>query len=172
MKCFDRAPQEVIDRANALIDKYHPDLKAAEVTIDYLFVSDSGDGPALKLHGVPCYAIVRIVSLKDRAKGLADAEILIDRDKYDLMDGATRDALLDHELYHLVVRRDDLGQFMTDDQHRPKLKMRPHDWEFGWFEAIAARHGDASIEVKQATKMRIQAGQILFGFMDDTAAHK
>jgi dimethylamine monooxygenase subunit A len=44
-KAFDRAPAAVIQRADALIAKYHKELKVAEVTIDYLFVTNDGEGP-------------------------------------------------------------------------------------------------------------------------------
>lgn len=38
----------------------------------------------------------------------------------------------------------------NDDLGRPKLKMRKHDVEIGWFKIIAERHGAHSIERQQA----------------------
>jgi hypothetical protein len=40
--------------------------------------------------------------------------------------------------------------------------MKLHDREFGWFDAIAARHGAASCEVQQVTKLVEEAAQIYF----------
>ena len=105
MKCYDRCPQSVHDRVAALVGKYHDDLRIAEVTFDLLFVarSDDDDGtkPVLTLHGVPALAIARIVPVKERAKGCADAEILIDRERFIDCPPEQQDALLD--LYKRAV---------------------------------------------------------------------
>lgn len=173
MKIYDRCPDEVKERAGALIQKYHSDLKAAEVTIDYLFVSNDGDSeePALKLHGYACYAVVKIVGLKERVKGCADAEIVIDRDKWDGLSAERKDALLDHELYHLEVKRNEEdGSFKVDSHYRPQLSMKLHDRQFGWFDAIARRHGAASIEVSQARSLVEESGQTYFSFLHDDEA--
>ncbi len=167
-KVYDYCPQSVMERVEALVEKHHQDLKIAEVKFDLMFVSrsddDEGTKPVLTLHGVPCLAIVRIVPLKERAKGCGDAEILIDRDRYNDSAPEQQDALLDHELQHLEVQRGEDNSIKTDDQHRPKLKMRPHDYDFGWFECIARRHGKDSIEVQQARLMFDQHGHSLFPF--------
>jgi hypothetical protein len=168
-KTYDRAPASVKQRGDALIRRFHRELTVAEVSIDYLFVSTDGDGPALTLHGTAAYAVVKISSSKDRAKGMADAEILIDRNRYEMMTDKQKDALLDHELYHLLVQKEDDGGFKVDDQQRPRLRMRPHDHEFGWFVEIARRHQEHSIEVQQAARMHMQAGQVYFPFMEGAA---
>lgn len=166
MKTFDPCDDEVKGRVAEMVRRFHGELKRAEVTFDLLFVSnDSETEPALKLHGTRCLAIVKIVSTKDRALDRADAEILIDRDAYGTMSGPQRDALLDHELEHLLVRYDEDGKLLTDCQYRPKLKMKPHDVEIGWFESVAQRHGEHSIEVQQARKMTQRFGQAFFPFM-------
>lgn len=166
MKTYDRASQDILTRMNAVIEKFHDGLKRAEVSIDVLVISGD-EGHALFLRGRACDGVVRIIGLKDRVKGLADAEITLDKSRWDAMTAAERDALLDHELYHLMVRYDDDGQFLTDDAHRPKLRMRPHDIEFGWFVEIARRHGSASGEVQAATIIKKQYGQILFDFVEN-----
>jgi hypothetical protein len=119
------------------------------VRVDCLFAHPDLDedgapkGPPVTLNGYPCAAKVKITAPKDRAKGCGDAEILIDHDLYQELPDAERDALLDHELQHL----ESTGEF--DDMGRPKLTMRLHDHSFGWFDAIAARHGRASFELRQ-----------------------
>ena len=170
MKVYDKCPQSVHDRVAALVAQYHPELKVAEVTFDLMFIArsddDEGTKPVLTLHGVPALAIARIVPSKERAKGCGDAEILIDRDRYTNMPARKQDALLDHELQHFEVQHDKDGGIKTDDQHRPKLKTRPHDYDFGWFECIARRHGVNSIEVQQARMMYEESGQTLFPFAE------
>lgn len=167
-KVYDQAPDEVRDRCVALIRKYHPDLEKVALRLDLLCAStDSEDAHAVTLGGYPCLAVVRIVSAKDRAKDVGDAEITIDRDAYEAMTSEQRDALLDHELYHLNIVRDRAGQPKRDDHGRPKLKMRKHDFNVGWFHEIARRHGAASIEVQQATEFVHENGQLYFGFSQE-----
>lgn len=165
-KTYEPAPPEVKRRAVKLIERHHDDLWKAEVTIDYLFATnDTGD--AVSHRGYPALAVVRIVNLKDRTKGHSDAEITIDGAKYLRMTPEQQDALLDHELHHLIVLRDDDNLVKTDDQGRPRLKMRKHDFDFGWFTVIAERHGLNSPEVTQAKIIWDEANQSLFPFLED-----
>lgn len=177
-KIYDRCPDSVRDRLQALIARYHPDLLIAEVSFDLMFVArddeEDSSKPVLTLHGVPALAIVRIVSTRDRAKGCADVEIVIDRDRFNDCGERRQDAILDHELTHVVVlkEKDGIG-IQTDDQHRPRLKLKPHDYDFGWFEAIARRYGSDAVEVQQARRLWDEHGQAFFPFAfrpADTAA--
>lgn len=167
-KTFDPAPDEVRDRVIALMKRFHPDLELVQLRVDLLFAStDAEDAHAVTLGGYPCLAVVKIVGPKERAKGLGDAEIVIDRDAYEAMSDAQRDALLDHELYHLEIVRDKLGRPKRDDYQRPKLKMRKHDFQFGWFAEIARRHQENAIEVQQARAFAVEQAQTFFGFNND-----
>ena len=47
----------------------------------------------------------------------------------------------------------DLGNVRRDDIDRPLLRIRKHDHQFGWFDAVARRHGKHSIEVQQAHQL-------------------
>jgi hypothetical protein len=167
-KTYDQAPDEVRDRSIALIKRFHPDLEKVQVRIDFLMAStDSETGHAVTCGGYPAYAVVRVLGPKERTMERGDAEIVIDRDAYEAMNPATRDALLDHELYHLEVKRDQGGQVKRDDHGRPVLKLRKHDFQVGWFHEIARRHGMASIEVTQATSLKEEQGQVYFEFAGD-----
>jgi len=171
MKTYDQAPPEVHERVKKLIKRYHPDLEKVGLRVDLLMAStDTDDGHAVTHQGYPALAIVRIITLKDRAKECGDAEIVIDRDAYEAMEDEQRNALLDHELYHLEIMRDKLGQPKRDDHARPKLKMRKHDVQVGWFHEIARRHAEHSHEVRQATEIYEQNGQLYFGFAEAKAA--
>jgi hypothetical protein len=160
MKTYDPAPQDVHTRLAALIEKFHPDLKTSTARIDLLFVwAEEGQTP-LQCHGYPAQAVVRIIGDKDRVAGRGDAEIVIDRENYQMLSEAEKDALLDHELYHLIVKKDRHGIIQVDDHRRPKMKMRRHDHEFGWFDEIARRHGEHSAEIQQARAFSEVRGQL------------
>jgi hypothetical protein len=164
MKSYDPAPAEVYSQLASVIERWHPDLKVSQARIDLLFVyADEGEVP-LKLHGWPCQAVVRIIGDKDRVAGRGDAEIVIDKGNYSGLSDAEKDALLDHELYHLKVKKDRHGIIQVDDHRRPKLKMRPHDVEVGWFDEIAQRHGEASAEIRSARALLHSRGQLYFNF--------
>ena len=147
------------------LEKYHHRLVEHEVTICMLLVFDEIDqngeavGAALKLHGVSCFAVTRILSLKLRAHGLADAEILVDGELWKDMPGKSRIAMMDHELTHLdLVFKD--NSLVRDSLGRPKLAMRMHDYHHGWFSEVVDRHGAASIESLQANRFVKESGQL------------
>lgn len=165
-KFYDQAPKEVRARVDALFAKHYPQFKTIGLRIDLLvakFDDEDEDGSAIKLHGYPCKAVVRITSAKERAAGRGDAEITIDEKIYEGMTEEERDALLDHEIYHLQLKTVS-GIPQQDAHNRPVLKMRLHDHEFGWFDEIAKRHGEHSSEVQQANAFRSKAGQQCFGW--------
>ena len=172
MTTYVPATAAVQDRLRYLIDQFHPDLDTAGVTLVVLMAhapTDAAGEPlraALKHRGVRVAACVRVVNLKDRAKGVADAEILLDGDRWPDWPRETQIAILDHELTHLVAvaeLKDEEGRLQTaelDACDRPKLRLRPHDWEFGWYDSVAERHGDASLEVIQASALIAAKGQL------------
>ena len=112
-------------------------------------------GPAIKVHGVRALAQVKVLGLKDRTKGCGDVEILVDADWWSDADRKEEErlAVIDHELCHIIVTDDD------DKAGRPKIWLRDHDWQFGWFTLIAARWGNASQEVQQAAEILLKAGE-------------
>ncbi len=146
----------------------HKPLLDARVKLDLIFaLADRDDhgaitNDALKLHGRKCLGVARKIKLKDRLMGRGDVEVTLDGDWWAEATDEDRRALLDHELHHFIVETDSNGKALTDDITRPKIVMRKHDYEFGWFEVIAARHGKHSQEVQQAKMMVEASGQILF----------
>lgn len=160
------AGQTVRDLVTRIISKHHPDLYQLGVNVGVLFAeSDKPGVRAVKLHGYPCLAIVRKTGVRQRLLGGPDAEIVLDYAHWQQAKAAERAALIDHELYHLVVLRDKKsGATAMDDAKRPKLKLANHDWEIGGFEAIVKRHGEAAPEYQQAKALREQYGQLLFDF--------
>jgi hypothetical protein len=161
----DRNACEVIDRMKK---QFHQQLDELGVTIDCLFAfpneNENGDitSPAVTVGGYKCLAKVRVISLKDRVMGRGDAEITIDKHTWDELSSEERDALVDHELEHLEVCMKEKGRELAvvrDDLDRVKLKLRKHDYQFGWFNSVARRHGADSQEVQQAQAFSEQQRQ-------------
>jgi hypothetical protein len=134
-----RKADDLVPLAQKAMQKYHPRLAEAGVTVEVLTVH-SEVSPALRHHGYPAAAVVKVMSQKDRAAGSADARLLVDAEKWAGMNASQRTALLDHELTHLELVKDEEGEVRTDDCGRPKLRVRPHDFELGGFEEVVSRH--------------------------------
>lgn len=170
-KKYKPAPERLNARIVALLKKYHPELSMVKPHIDVLFATSTGDSPAVSHGGYPAYAVVRVVNLKDRAKNNGDAEIVIDQVAFEKMTEQQQDALLDHELEHLEVKLDEGGTVKFDACKRPCLGIKKHDRQFGWFDAIAQRHGVHSIEIMQARELATGvAGQLYFELQHEGAA--
>ncbi len=173
MPIYTKAPKEVRERCDRIMEQYHGDLRDHGVTIDLLFAAavtdDNGDaiGPALKLHGYQAAAVVKVNAYKLRVLGHSDAEITIDGDRWDEWSDEEKDSLIDHELEHLELKYDGDGLLQRDDLDRPKLRLRLHDHQFGWFDSIARRHGKASVEVQQYEAFKQSHRQLWIKFEDD-----
>jgi hypothetical protein len=156
---FEVAGPDVTEIIASVVSAYHPQLRDAGVTIEAVLAfaevdEETGEevAPAVTVGGYPCAAKIKVMGLADRTLGSADARITIDGKNWEVLGPNERAALIDHETTHLelvlkikdateVVQRDDLG--------RPKLKIRKHDWQMGFFDEIVRRHGAASPEWKQ-----------------------
>lgn len=163
MKTYSPAPDAMTTIANIQAD-HHDELEG--VTVSALFVFDpEASEPVLKHQGYPAQAVVRITPVRDRALGMADASIVIDRSNWLMLSQRQRNALIDHEMTHLSLVLDkDTGAPKFDVLDRPKLRIRRHDHQFGWFDEIAQRHGDASPEIRQAKHLVEASGQLYFDF--------
>lgn len=155
MPTYEPVNEDIRSRVERLVEKYHQPLKDARVQLDLLWARSTLDGngditgPAIKHQGYPCAAVVRVIGLKDRSKGMGDAEILLDADRWDEWSEEEQNAIIDHELEHLELARDSEGAIKRDDLDRPKLRLRKHDHQFGWFDSIVRRHGSNALEWQQ-----------------------
>lgn len=172
---YERAPKAIEAMVQHALEKYHPELHKQGVTVDVMIAraydKDECEAHALKMRGYPIDAKTQITSLQDRARGIADAKLVIDAFNWNVMSDRRKSALIDHELEHLDLvaikptkkngfeegwKRDDLG--------RPKLKSRPHDWELVGFKDVVERHGENSHEAAQFAAFRDEYGQLnMFG---------
>lgn len=161
MPRYEKSPAEVGQIIERMVDRYHPQLRDAKVTIECLMAFPTTDkngdssGPALTHQGYPVAAAVKIIGLKERTAGRSDVEIVIDGERWDEWNDAEKDALVDHELEHLDLKTDKHGALVRDDLDRPKLKVRKHDVQVGWFDAIVRRHGRASFEFQQWEEIQV-----------------
>lgn len=141
----------------------HGDLHAEGVTITAL-IARSEEGPAIKVRGSEAAGCIRITKLAERTLGLGDAIMILDGERMNLWTSKRLQAVIDHELRHLVLAKSKkTGEIQRDDEGRPKLRIRPHDFEFGWFSRTAELYGEESYEVSQARE--IVAAQFVQNFL-------
>lgn len=168
MPTYQRCDKAVTDLAGEILAEFnsHKPLVDAGVKIDFVFAQpelDEAGEPkedAIRHHGRKALGQCKKIPAKQRALGRGDAEITLDRHWWEhTASEEMQKALLDHELHHLEVKMAD-DKIVRDYLKRPVLVLRKHDWEFGWFDIIAKRHGAASQEVIQARVLTHQSGQL------------
>jgi hypothetical protein len=155
---FEKAPQDVMDLLNQVIQEHHRELVDANVTVGVLmqtkFDNDDNEIPSLRCHGAQANAVIKIVSRKDRTHRREDSEITIDNVIWKTLSEKCQRALLDHELTHLVVKRDRKTQkFKLDDLGRPCLGMIQDDFTLTGFLDVIRRHGDAALEYQSVSRV-------------------
>jgi hypothetical protein len=143
---YQECPQEVVKVAEALRRQRYTELVRADVTICFLFARNP-EAPAIVHHGWPAKALVRVNNLRDRVAGLADVTLILDEQGWQDWSEKHRAAILDHELFHIEVKRNKAGGIKYDDANRPKIALRPHDFQIAGFHEIVRRHG---VEAQEA----------------------
>jgi hypothetical protein len=163
MSWYSIANEEVNLTIQKVMKENHGDLHAAGVTITAL-IARSEEGPAIKVRGSEAAGCIRITKLAERTLGLGDALMTLDGERMDAWTSKRLQAVIDHELRHLMIAKNKkTGQIQLDDEGRPKLRIRPHDFEFGWFARTAELYGEESYEVSQARE--IVAAQFVQNFL-------
>lgn len=169
MPTFRQADPDAVAILEDLMETVHKRLDTHGVTVGCLFAHAKIDektgmrkGPALKLHGYPALAIVKINSYRDRVEGKPDATVCVDGDDWGSWPVEKQRALLDHELTHLELVFDDEGGVKLDDACRPRLVMRPHDIVIGGFEEVIDRHQQHSCEAESYMPIHKMFTQKLF----------
>lgn len=152
-KTFRKSDGYIRSLVEEVMRLYHPDLIEFKITVDLIDAYDSQGNAAVTHGGLPAYAVIRSIPLKDRVMGRGDAEITFDANRVGRMTERQKKALIDHELYHLEFKLNKDGEKTVDDIGRYLFKMKPHDREFGWFESVAMRWGKDSVESEQAREM-------------------
>ncbi len=163
MSWYSIANEEVNLTIQKVMKENHGDLHAAGVTITAL-IARSEEGPALKVGGKEALGCIRVTKLTERTLGLGDALMILDGESMMAWSSKRLQAVIDHELRHLMLAKNKrTGEIQLDDEGRPKLRIRPHDFEFGWFARTAELYGEESYEVSQARE--IVAAQFVQNFL-------
>jgi len=163
MAWYSIANEEVNLTIQKVMKENHGDLHAEGVTITAL-IARSEDGPALKVGGREALGYIRVTKLTERTLGLGDALMILDGESMPAWSSKRLQAVIDHELRHLMLAKSKkTGEIQRDDEGRPKLRIRPHDFEFGWFARTAELYGEESYEVSQARE--IVAAQFVQDFL-------
>jgi len=155
MKTYAKPEEELLQQVESVKAAYHKRLCEAGVTIDVLMAYGSRDAdgqitaPAIAVGGYQAMASIRITNLRERTKGNGDAEMLIDADNWFDLDERTQAAVIDHELVHLDLTLDKNGMVATDDMDRPKMSLKKHSRQYGWFDEVVQRHGEYCLESQQ-----------------------
>lgn len=121
MSTYHQPDRGMLDVLHDVTERYHDRLVDAGVRVAILqaraVVDKNGirKGPAIRHGGYACLATIRIVPTRQRVAGLADAEILVDGDRWPDLSAEERRALIDHELTHIEVKEDDDGVLLELD---------------------------------------------------------
>jgi len=170
---YERAPKAIEALVGTALEQFHPKLHKVGVTIDCSVArresKKEGYCHALKRNGYLIDAKIQITSLQDRARGIADAKLMIDAYEWDRMNDRRKLALVDHELEHLdlvPIRPTKKNGFATGNRHddlgRPSLRSRPHDWELTGFADVTQRHKQFSHEAAQFVEFQAHYSQLEF----------
>lgn len=162
MPTYTVAPVDVTDLINEVIAELHPELAEAGVTVGCLLAYPTASGHAVTHHGYPAQATIKITNLKDRVAGLADAQLILDAERWEQKSTKERNALLHHELLHLTTARDKAGKIKRDRHGRPKLAARLHDFVCEGFWDVVDRFKEASPEAGLYQGVHKEFSQRLF----------
>lgn len=175
---YFQADKGVYDLAYRTIEKWHGELRKADIRIGILFaLSTKEDQPAIRQSGYPVDGMIKIVPLKDRITKNFDVEIILDGQEWRNRTEAYSTALIDHLLCRIELKKPkpkkpkknnsahgsetekeslEQSEFITDDIGRPVLKIRPWDWNAGFgFREVVERHGDNAPECKKVKEAQV-----------------
>lgn len=173
-KIIEKADATVVNLLTTAMTRYHPDLVEADAAIAALMVhpptNGEGEqtGPAIVAAGCVALACIKVTNAKERVLTGCDAILQIAADLWEPLSLEQRTALLDHELEHLVVRRDGAGRIVQHDDLRPKLSTQPDDWSLSGFAAVVSRHGQNAVEVSALRQLNVEFHEV-FAFMEEDA---
>jgi hypothetical protein len=174
MAKIEKAPKAIKDFALAILAQYetYKPVLDAKVNIEFLFAHGERDpetdaivSDAITLRGFRALGTCRKTNSEERAAGRGDAVVMLDADWWEEADEAAQRALLDHQLFHIDVCHDEDGIVIKDKGGRPRLRMRKHDVELGFFKLVAERNGVHSQECKLAKIIMDHSGQAYWPYM-------
>jgi hypothetical protein len=148
-KIYEPAPAEVTELITLALTQWHVELHETGVKIGATMVAkfdaDEALVPCLKHHGNWAAATIHIVRPSQRHRVDFDAEIFFDKARWEAYTQEQRQAVVDHELNHVVLVKDRQDVTVMTD-HGPKIKLKPDDFAPTGFYEIINRHGAAAVE--------------------------
>lgn len=167
---YQMSEMEVWEVFRHVLQSKFPILDQADLRFELLSAFNP-DGPAVKLHGSPALAVIKVIGPEERAKGAGDLRIKIDAERYDRLSDRTREAMFAHELYHVVLARKKNGALKLDPYERPVTRLKPDDWCFTGFKEVADWYGEDSVERISYRRLGEILSQSVFEFVsrDDDA---
>jgi hypothetical protein len=153
---YEPADAETYALLGEIIAEHRTDLLAVGAKITLLFAtSDTPGRPAMRHHGFAVAGCARVNPYVDRVEGKGDATITLDGDSWKSRSAARRRALLHHELCHLGTSPGKL-----DALGRPKLHLKPGDWENDGFDEVVRLYGDDAPEKRWLNSVEERLAQM------------
>lgn len=150
--------------------------------IDVKIGSDSKTLIGCKRNGHPCAAKIKVVKPEERATwnrsneelpDFPDLRLFIDKYKWEDCSERQRQAILFHELNHIVpVRNKKSGQVQFDAYGRVKIKLRLDDWMLTGFVVACEIFGEDAIEFQSLANVRKRLSQSGLKFGKDAPKPK
>lgn len=136
-----------------LIPAHHDHLVEAKIVLAWNSAWKADDDNRLVLGKCK-----KVAPLEKELHGF-DFVILLNRETWHLSEFTTamKRALLDHELCHAQVKRDEDGEIKYDDKGRPVWRVRKHDLEE--FREIVQRHGQWKSDIQEFVKTAVKASK-------------
>ncbi len=125
-------PYALLDQC---IEKWHPDLVEASVNVAIAWKKSL----RADKDGKMVLGKAKKTSDLEREFKEYDAVVFLNSDTWDTLTEAQWLALIDHELCHLTVDKDENGKPKEDENGRPCVRLRRHDLEE--FRDVVRRHG-------------------------------
>lgn len=148
-----------------IINRHYSVLANHEVNISIIFVdrddNDTANKPLIMEKGHFMPASVRVVSVKERLKNDADAEIYVDYEYWTEVNDNTKKSIIDGCLSRIEVKRDRDGKSTPDIYGRVQLKITHPEVYFYCNPTISDRYGVDAHDVKTFRKICESYGDTL-----------
>lgn len=147
----DERARELYRMLGLLITEHHEHLAEAKIALAWRYNWKANADGQLQL------AQTRKIDALDRELHHFDFGILLNFEVFEDAEfsAAQVEALLDHELCHCQVKRDEHDDIVRDSAGRPEWRPRKHDIEE--FHDVVDRHGCWKREIEQFAKAALEA---------------
>ena len=180
---YSKADQSIRDLMNRVMSEHFSVLWGLEpgLDIDIKMGRDPKTLIGCKCHGHPCVAKIKVVKAEERATwnrsddqpSFPDLRLFIDHYRWEDFSERERQAVLFHELNHIVPVRDKKsGQLKFDEYGRIKIKLRCDDWILTGFAATIEVFGEDAIEYQALASIRKKLSQMGLKFGKESRPKK